>query len=152
MARALEIPQFKSVRPLHRPSQSERSKPQWCQIRALTSPIWLPEISAQLNQLADLPSNWDSYSSPPVSSVAILKARTIIVQLDIGDLPKPHVCAVAGGGVGLHWRVGTRDLELDIDADAKIAFVQTILPDQMTDGTVERIEDLQSVIDWAARQ
>jgi len=148
MARALEIPQFKATTNLRKNGDEDRLKQQWSTIRSLATPIWLREVSASLNKLGDLGRDWDSYGSQPVSAQALLTARMIFSRLNITDHPKPHTCAVAGGGVGIHWRVGTRDLELEIDPDGSIRYLQTILPENMQDGTVETAEQIQSVLDW----
>lgn len=147
MARALEIPQFKSTTNLRRSSDEEGSK-QWSTIRGLAVPIWLREVSAALNALGDLSPNWDSYGSEAVSEKALFTARKIFSRLNITDHPKPHTCAVAGGGVGIHWRVRSRDLELEIDPDGSIRFLQTTLPGDILDGTVETPAQIQSVLDW----
>src|SRR5258708_28457533 len=98
MALSIKLPQFKTTRHLQKHSEEERKR-QWSSVRGLATPIWLREISAGLNALSDLPFNWDSYGSQPVSKEALLAARMIFSRLDISDHPKPHICAVAGGGV-----------------------------------------------------
>ena len=148
MARALEIPQFKNARPLRRRSDEQRLRKQWSAIRPLISPIWLPEISAQLNRLKELGFNWDSYGSEPITAKALFIARRMFSELDISNHPKPHVCAVAGGGVGIHWRIGSRDLELEADRDGNITYLQTELPDGMIEGTAGDAQQLQAVLDW----
>jgi hypothetical protein len=147
MARALEIPQFKTTTNLRRNGDADRLKQQWSTIRSLATPIWLREVSASLNGLGDLAYDWDSYGSQPVSKQALLAARMIFSRLDITDHPKPHTCAIAGGGVGVHWRIQSRDLELEIDPDGTIRYLQTILPGDMNEGTAEAAE-LQSILDW----
>jgi hypothetical protein len=70
-----------------------------------------------------LRQDWDSYGSLPPSMKAIdvsLHLVRKIAELDLGDLPVPHVAPVPGGGIQFEWRVGDRELELEILPDGAI--------------------------------
>jgi hypothetical protein len=147
MARAFELPTFAGVRLIRRRDEQPLNE-QWSAVRTFESPKWLREASDELNSLAQLESNWDSYGSKPPSSAAIVRARIIFSRLNISNHPKPHISAVSPGGVGIHWRIGSRDLEIEVEPDGQISVLQTEISGQMSDSLFSQVEKLQPVLDW----
>lgn len=83
-------------------------------------PKWLLGVVAELNKIADLPSNWDSYDALPVPQRTLEHALQVIAQLmDIDTLP-PQVGATVDGGVEFEWHRNGMDLEVQILAPFQV--------------------------------
>ena len=50
----------------------------------------------RLQELLDLPPNWDSYGSPPPTKAAIDTASRLLENLGV---PFPFVAPISGGGI-----------------------------------------------------
>lgn len=146
MAQALRLPNFGSNRPLRR--EQEYSGRQWSTVKSLQSPAWLKEIYDRISELSSLKENWDSYGGLPVAPKAILTVRVVLSNLDIEDMPRPHVAAIPDGGIGLHWRVADRDLEVEVEPNGDIHFLQTNVGREPSSVTVRNWEDAQLVLNW----
>ncbi len=142
MAQALHIPNFLGVKRSRQDRESNRR--QWSEVKGLQSPAWLREIYDRISDLKKLERNWDSYDALPVADGAISSIRVLLSNLDIDDMPTPHIAPLPDGGVGLHWRVGSRDLEIEAEPNGEVHYLQTIVGgDFVDDPSVE-----QDALDW----
>jgi hypothetical protein len=147
MAHALRLPNFGMGRPLRR--EEEYNRRQWSEVRGLQTPAWLKEVYDRISALAELEENWDSHGGLPVASGAISETRILLSNLAIEELPKPHVAPIPDGSVGLHWRVGGRDLEIEIEASGPVHYLKTYVGcDSIEDGDVHSLKDAQDALDW----
>jgi len=146
MAHALSLPQFLGKERPRRDQDTNRS--QWYGVRSLQSPTWLKEIYDRISGLAALKENWDSYGGLPVAPQAISMIRVVLSNLDIEDMPRPHVAAIPDGGVGLHWRVADRDLEVEVEPNGDIHFLKTSVGTEPNSVDVHSWEDAQAVMYW----
>jgi hypothetical protein len=80
---------------------------------------WLRQIEA----LAALPSNWDSYEARVISRAAVEVARALLTDLSFQALPLAgllpfHIAPIPTGGIEIEWRRadGAGSLELWIDS------------------------------------
>jgi hypothetical protein len=146
MAHALRFPNFGMTRVIGRDEESNRR--QWSPVRSLQSPVWLREVYDRISALAELEQNWDSYGGLPVASEAISMARVLLSKLDLEDLPKPHVTAIPDGGIGLHWRIAKRDLEIEIEPTGEIHRLKTDVGGDSVHGDVRTLRDRQDALDW----
>ena len=147
MAHALRLPNFGMGRPLRR--EEEYNRRQWSEVRGLQTPAWLKEVYDRISALAELEENWDSHGGLPVASGAISETRILLSNLAIEQLPKPHVAPIPDGSVGLHWRVGGRDLEIEIEASGPVHYLKTYVGcDSIEDGDVHSLKDAQDALDW----
>lgn len=146
MAQALRLPNFGVQRTL-RPEQEYNGR-QWLPVKSLQSPAWLKETYDRITDLAKLAPNWDSYGGLPAEPRAISAAGLLLSNLDIEDMPRPHVAAIPDGGVGLHWRVAERDLEIEIEANGDIHFLRTTVGTEPCSEKVRSWEDAQLVLNW----
>jgi hypothetical protein len=83
----------------------------------------------QLESIAALPENWDSYGASRIGPVAVTTARTLLNDLStrpqaFSKLLPFHVAPIATGGVQLEWkRADGSALELWIDVEGGLAVV-----------------------------
>jgi len=146
MAQALRLPNFGVQRILRR--EQEYNGRQWSPVKSLQSPAWLKETYDRITSLADLKENWDSYGGLPVAPKAISRARFLLSNLDVEDMPRPHVAAIPDGGVGLHWRVADRDLEVEVEANGDVHFLRTNAGKEPKSVDVHSWSGAQAVLDW----
>lgn len=123
--------------------------------RGVQANVDLPIAVAQrLQQLANLPKNWNSYGAPTIDTGALAEARRII-QIACGrsglGLPAPGVSPGAHGGVGIEWATGGGiELILDIPPNDTGSFV-LVVPDSsgnevVTEDKIGTNEHLESLL------
>ena len=81
-------------------------------------------LEKKLEYMAKLEPNWDSYGGDPISPEAIEVARLILTNNDTTE--GYTVCPVGDGGVGVYWKSGGTELQLEIEADG--GFFITAIP------------------------
>jgi hypothetical protein len=146
MAQALHLPNFFELKRSRQDQESNRR--QWSGVKSLQSPSWLKEIYDRISALKTLEENWDSYGGLPVADGAISKIRVLLSKVDIEDMPTPHVAPLPDGGIGLHWRVGTRDLEIEVEPNGEVHYLQTIVGGESVPGDVRTLPEAQNALDW----
>jgi hypothetical protein len=105
---------------------------------------WLAEAQRSVSRLALLPDNWDGEGSPALSTVVLDEALRILSEIDSHEMPAAHIGPVSGGGLGIEWRLGERDLNLEILPDGSIEYLKAEKTpagfdvDQMEDGSIPR--------------
>ena len=70
----------------------------------------IAEQVRQLDAMAALKENWDSYGGKPISPVAIEWAKAVLYRLGPGWIPVP----CSDGGVQLEWHAEGVDMEMTI--------------------------------------
>lgn len=113
-----------------RPKQERRATQQSIEVTFLDAGSWVSEVFRALTEMEALPPNWDSYGSPPPHPSALRTARQFLAGVPAVGIPAPKVTAVPGGGVGLHWRVAERDLEIEFLPDGKAEFLKSVGGDE----------------------
>lgn len=147
MAHALRLPNFGMGRLPRR--EEERNRGQWSEVRGLQTPPWLKGVYDRISALAELKENWDSHGGLTIAAGAISKTRVLLSKLDVEDVPRPHVAPIPDGGIGLHWRVGERDLEIEVEANGAVHYLKTCVGgDSIEDGDVCSLKDAQDALDW----
>lgn len=146
MAQALHVPNLIDLRRSRQDQFSNRR--QWSGVKSLQSPAWLKEIYDRISALKTLEENWDSYGGLPVAEMAIKGLRVLLSNLDIEDMPTPHVAPLPDGGIGLHWRVGSRDLEIEVEPNGEVHYLQTNIGEEPIPGDVRSLPEAQNALDW----
>src|SRR5712692_5249858 len=84
----------------------------------------------KLDELKNLPEDWDSYGADPISPNAIAKAKSIIISVvksfsnAIGDVVQlTDVIPIADGGVQLEWVGPHAELEIEISPNSNISLL-----------------------------
>lgn len=144
MADAIRLPHFAMwVR-----RDEQHNLRQWSEVRSLQRPVWLKEVYDRISAVGQLGPNWDSYGGLPASLHAMVTLRVLLSNLSVDDLPKPHVAAVPDGGIGLHWRIATRDLELEVDSKGGIHALETSVGGDPTPREIQTLKQAQHSLDW----
>lgn len=86
---------------------------------------WILQSLHEILELGSLSDDWDSYGSDKISVLAIRTSTKFLSEIPYEMLPAPNISPVAGGGVGLHWRMEGRDLEVEITAEGRIEYLKT---------------------------
>jgi hypothetical protein len=146
MAQALHLPNFFGMKRSRQDQESNRR--QWSGVKSLQSPAWLKEIYDRISDLKKLEENWDSYGGLPVADGAIKSIRVLLSKLDIEDMPTPHVAPLPDGGVGLHWRVGDRDLEVEAEPSGVVHYLQSNTGGESVSGDADTPYKAQCALDW----
>src|SRR2546428_362846 len=124
-----------------RPGMERSAQRQWSKVTLLdVSAPWVLESLTNLAKLEPLRDNWDGYGSASVQAGALTSARKLVVSVRLQDLSAPHVSPVSGGAVGLHWHVGSRELELTVLPDGQIEYLKVL------DQNLEREDAMQAAV------
>lgn len=111
---------------------------QWSSVTPVaTQPLWSKAVREKLNELTQLPPDWDSYGSPPVKSENAATALGLLANLSRFNMTKPHVVPINGGGVQLEWVCGNKELEIEVRANGTIEFLIVDEEENTTEGFVE---------------
>lgn len=83
-----------------------------------TATSLIEKAFGDLDELATLRVDWDSYGSPKISDDLIMAAKRFLYQLEFEFIAAPRVVPISGGGIQFEWEMGERELELEfIDSD-----------------------------------
>lgn len=107
----------------------ETTGPPWVSVRGPVvnvtyfdpEPEWLRPTVAKMNQLLQLPPNWDSYGGQPVSLQSLGAALRLLFGLSKSTLPPPEVVPMSAGGVQLEWHQSGVDLEISVGSAGEIS-------------------------------
>lgn len=76
-------------------------------------------------ELRSLKDNWDTYGSAAPTDETILIGETILILSPEEKLPSLQISPVSGGGIQFFWRVGPRELDLEIVPDGTIEYLKS---------------------------
>jgi hypothetical protein len=121
-----------------------------------TAAVWVDDARRALAKLAILPDNWDGQESPSIQGEVIALAFKILTEIESYDLPTAHIGPVPGSGIGIEWRYGDRDLNLEILPDGSLEFLKAQKTssgfdlDQMVEGQIQsdRLNEVRALIRW----
>lgn len=114
---------------------------------------WAVDPVKNIIGLEHLPANWDGYQSPPVPKRTADLAITLLNQiagLGFDELPAPVVQPISGGGVGLVWNVGTRQLSVSSFPDQTSEYLRCDSGEPFDEGEVSpwMTGRLRNVVSW----
>ena len=95
------------------------------EVTFLDASSWIAESLQALVRLELLTEGWDSYGGLPPKGAALNAARTFLGAVPVHKLPPPCISAVADGGVGFHWRIADRDLEIEFSPEGTGRFLKS---------------------------
>jgi len=141
------------LEPVSQPLESA----QWYRVTTLAgSPAWAVDAYRAISRLAELPFGWDGQASPPLQESAKASASRVIEELKRYDeLPSPHIGPTVGGGLGIEWHHGSRELDVEILPDGSMEYLKTEVRStggcRMEDGQVSPSslrEELRKLARW----
>lgn len=131
---------------------------QWSPVMQLScSPAWLADARRSISRLTELRDGWDGGTSPMPQRTAIDAATRLLDEIErYSELPAPGVGPTIGGGLGIEWRHGSRDLDLEILPDGSIEYLKSerrasgFDVDDMEDGqiTLDCPKEVRRLIGW----
>ena len=123
----------------------------WTSVNSLSSAReWQLNARKQLNEVRDLPAEWDGYGSPVLSEPAYQQACKLIFAVEVEFLPTPHLGPESGGAVQFDWCYGNHALELHFLADGSVSYLKSVNGDCVEDGELLRdaINEWRSLVEW----
>jgi len=75
---------------------------------------WLYSALSQLHELESSGQKVEGAGDTRVSDTASARLRMLLSLIDVGTLPPPVLYAVSGGGLGMRWDVGRREVEFTV--------------------------------------
>jgi hypothetical protein len=99
-------------------------------------PAWLMSAINDVVEISQMPQNWNSYNSPPLTQEAKAQAYDVLIGLSTKYIPEPSIAPVAGGGVQFAWTLGPRSLELEVLPDGAIEYLLVYSDKTMREGRI----------------
>ena len=88
-----------------------------------------------LEQIRQLPDDWDSYGSPRLSDEIYTNAFAFLCSLlNHEEFPEPSIGPVSGGGVQFEWQMGGRELEIEFSEPSQNEFLKVYEDRRMEEG------------------
>lgn len=100
----------------------------------LTGRRWIEAVNSQLETLALLDEDWDTYGSPPPAPSALGLAEALLREVRLLDLPVPRLRGTSDGGVSIEWFSPAIEFAVEIDPEC---VVTVFLRDRSTGETSE---------------
>jgi hypothetical protein len=113
---------------------------------------WQYLVFSELHKLEKSPPGTGGVGELTVAQDTIMFARTVLAELRALNVPSPIVCPISGGGLGMVWSLGSKQLEVVLAADQSGSFIlsknEQIVGDGDigTDSTSELERALRSVV------
>lgn len=98
---------------------------------------WLMPAIRSLAEFEQLGVGWDGHGSPPPTHAAVAKAGQLLTSIRSINLPAPNVFPFSGGGIGIQWEAGGRELQMSVYPDAVVNYLTAVGDDEdsVHDGT-----------------
>lgn len=95
---------------------------QWrVDVGSFASP-WMQSFERDVNRLATLRGNWDTYGGVPLQEKAVLNALKLLSSLGF-DGPAPSLSPTPDGGLHLEWNHHGVEISLDIDDSGSLEVI-----------------------------
>ena len=76
-------------------------------------PAWFGPTQRSLQDVLQLPENWNSYGARPIDPELAASALKLLVKVAPADVPPPIVVPTTQGGILLEWHMREIDLEIE---------------------------------------
>lgn len=84
---------------------------------------WLDQCLRRLQQLGELPENWDSYGAERVDPISIAVGQQLLVQLArVQGVEAPIVTASPDGNVCFGWDNGNKSVDVEVFSEGEFAY------------------------------
>ena len=78
---------------------------------------WLKPTLQSLQDLLQLPQDWDGYGAVRIQEQIAQKALMVLVEVMENDAPAPSVVPLSDGGIQVEWHQRGRNIEIEFPAD-----------------------------------
>ena len=119
---------------------------------------WIRSTLPRLQEISDLPDNWDSEGSPRTDPNIVAAATNLLGRLEasgLGAIPAAFVCPISGGGFQFEWTSKQKHLELEFFDNTTIVFLRRERAEHETttvtgEYPVTNLERTHQHLDWFA--
>lgn len=108
---------------------------------------WQIEVQKRLQQLENLPKDWNSYGSIPPTSLVLHITRMLLTSIGDREMPAPDLSPVHGGGIQIEWHKANREFELEVFPDGHLEFLK-IENNEILEEGVASSSKFNSLISW----
>jgi hypothetical protein len=115
-----------------------------------SEPAWLYSTFAQIQRLAGLRADWDSYGGMPPSDYVLVDALKVVLYTSTTESVAPVIVPTSDGGVQLEWQSANHDLEIRVMPGGEVSGIR----EDMASGVVVdlarvSVEDMASIVAFA---
>ncbi|MCF7954683.1 MAG: hypothetical protein K9M75_02665 [Phycisphaerae bacterium] len=137
---AVERPSYKKVEPINDSTMDS----------IYTSIFLFDRVVGDIDELAKLPRNWDSYGSPEIPKDIIITAKRFINLLEYTPIEPPHVVPISGGGMQFEWQIGERELEIEFVDSENISYLKVNNEEPIDESQIKSSDviAIQGLIRW----
>lgn len=110
---------------------------------------WAGRAILKLNQLSQLPDNWDSYGAKSIERNSALMALSLIRAIHNPRTPEPSIVPLASGGIQFEWHTSQKDLEVALspNGQASVYFEQIGISPTNSEGKIsDLLGQIQSLV------
>ena len=120
--RRLVLRNRESLGGLHNPSviPVESGRTQTAVFETAAPSDWLFPVLQRIDELLNLPSNWDHQGAQEVRSDAVTFTLHLLSGIMLQATPAPQILPVSSGGLQLEWHEKRIDLEIEIEAPNQV--------------------------------
>jgi hypothetical protein len=110
------------------------AEPSRVSISADGGPSWIGGLEARLNELLELPGNWDTYGALPINVEHVVSGVKLLAHLVDDASPAPSVVPTVGRGIQFDWDMTNHAIEIRIDDTGATALIEG--PDRELEGPI----------------
>lgn len=99
---------------------------------------WQYTVYSKLHDLETQVIGAKAQNELTVAQPTVMFARTVIADLHSMNIPSPVICPISGGGVGMIWSLGPKQLEVVFAADQSGSFILSKDEQIVDDGEINR--------------
>ena len=81
---------------------------------------WLMSACEKLNELVELPENWDGHNGAQIERDIAGFALSLLLQTLKSDAPSPQIVPLNNGGLQMEWHQNGIDLEVEVEAPNRV--------------------------------
>ena len=139
------------------PSSGSRSSSTAFTAQRYTSyslPGWKRHARAKLEQIGDLPDNWDGYGSPAPTPNVLEFVRRALDSLNCEDLPEATIGPESGAAVFVEWEWEGKALELHFLSDRSVEYLTEDADGTEDDGKLQSgdVDGIRLLVAWLMRR
>jgi hypothetical protein len=121
------------------------------------SSAWFTDARRAISRIASLREGWDGEGGPAPKRQAINAAAALLDEIKAyRKLPVPSVGPMIGGGLGIEWHYGPRELDVEVLPDGTIEYLKAERKatgfdvNKMQDGRIpaDNLREVRKLVRW----